>query len=194
MIQPHDLSAKGQEALKMVEIDPGEELLWEVRKHPIGAYFIYLSGFFVGAAVLTAALVTAHFFKGDPLQAGVELGKFQPIVVLIGLVMTGFIVLLTLISAYLYRSNVMLITSEKVVQLLYKSLFNRSVSQLGVHEIEDVSVKQPTLFARLFNYGTMQIETAGERGTYRFSMAPDPYTCAKYVMGSKERADNKAAR
>jgi hypothetical protein len=90
------------------------------------------------------------------------------------------------IGAYLYISNVILVTSEKLAQVLYKSIFNRKISQLSIGDVQDVTVNQVGLTARLFNYGTIIIETAGEQDNYDFTYVPDPYKKSKLIVGSHE--------
>jgi len=70
--------------------------------------------------------------------------------------------------------------------MLYKTIFDRKISQLGIGDVQDVTVTQKGIFARIFNYGTLVIETAGEQVNYIFTYTPRPYETAKQIVGSHE--------
>lgn len=86
----------------------------------------------------------------------------------------------TLIGVFLYRSNVIYVTSEKIAQVLYTSLFNRKISQLSIGDVQDVTVTQKGILAHIFNYGVLVIETAGEQQNYTFTFVPDPYMLKRH--------------
>jgi hypothetical protein len=115
-----------------------------------------------------------------------EARAIQPYMTLLGLILVIGCLIGTGIGAYLYISNVILVTSEKLAQVLYKSIFNRKISQLSIGDVQDVTVNQVGLTARLFNYGTIIIETAGEQDNYDFTYVPDPYKKSKLIVGSHE--------
>ncbi len=167
-ISPEQLSSNAKRLFKLMEFDENETLICEIRKHPFGLFVIYLTGALVSLAILGVTIALTMFSKGDPLESGAELSRAQPIIVVLG----GFLVLLTvvmtIIAAYLYVSDVVLVTSEKISQFLHRTIFDRKISQLSIGDVQDVTVSQVGLFARLFNYGTMVIETAGEQQNYTF--------------------------
>lgn len=92
-----------------------------------------------------------------------------------------------LIAAVIYNNSVVFVTSEKIVQVLYISLFNRKISQLGIGDVQDVTVQQVGIFPRIFNYGTLVVETAGEQQNYTFTYTPRPYESAKAIVGAHEK-------
>ena len=91
------------------------------------------------------------------------------------------------ISAILFTNNVIYVTSEKLAQVLYITLFNRKISQLSIGDVQDVTVTQKGILAHMFNFGTLVIETAGEQQNYTFTYIPDPYKHSKLIVGSHER-------
>jgi hypothetical protein len=48
-------------------------------------------------------------------------------------------------------------------------------------------VTQDGIFPRIFNYGTVVIETAGEQNNYIFTYTPFPYQVSKDIVGAHER-------
>lgn len=181
------LSPTAQRFFKLIEFDDDEEIVFEIKKHPFGLFVIILTGFFVAAAVLLALGALSVFLKDDALQTGINASSLSPVLIGVGFILFVLIIILMLVAAFIYRSSVVIVTSEKIVQVLYITIFNRKISQLSISDIQDVTVSQKGIFARIFNYGTLVIETAGEQQNYTFTYAPLPYECARAIVGAHER-------
>jgi len=185
-MQTTKLSGIGKKLFEVIEFDDKEILISEIRKHPFGLGLIYGSGIIVSLAIFSA-LVGMTILIQDNNIAAAQSGETIRLLLLVGSVLISLLVLgVTFIAGHLYNSNVMLLTNEKIAQVLYKSLFSRKISQLSIGDVQDVTVVQNGVFARLFNYGTLVIETAGEQQNYTFSYAIDPYQSAKLIVGSHE--------
>lgn len=181
-----DLSSRARSFFNMIEFDKNEELIWEIRKHPFGLWLIYMTGATIAALIFTVLVFGPLMFNGDFLGLGIDLGSLRSIFVLIGFFLTVLALGGTAIGAYLYQANVVLVTSEKLAQLLYTSIFDRKISQLSIGDVQDVSVQQKGVFAHFFNYGTLVVETAGEQNNYVFTFTPQPYETAKAIVGAHE--------
>ena len=180
------LSTIGKRLFEVIEFDSNEELLAEVRKHSFGLWIIYASGTVIAALVLFAAMALILLLQNA--SSATTVSDSVQLTILVGSVVIGLFVLgATFIAGYLYRSNVILLTNEKLAQVLYKSLFNRKISQLSIGDVQDVTVVQNGIFARSFNFGTIVIETAGEQQNYTFTYAINPYESAKLIVGAHER-------
>ncbi len=186
-MQISELSKPAQRCFHLIEFDENEELIYELRKDPIGLFFIYLTGLAVTAILFGILVIGPSLLDGSSLGITSDLGPIKILIAVIGGLLTILSVVATAISAYLYKASVVLLTSEKIVQILYVSLFNRKISQLSIGDVQDVTVKQTGILAHLFKYGTIIIETAGEQQNYTFTFAPDPYEASKQIVGSHER-------
>ena len=169
-----------------MEFDENEELVSEIRKHPFGLLIIYFVGTLVSFALVAVTIVLAVAAQGDPLETGSNLSQTRPIITLVGTLLVALTVIMTAISAYLYTSDVVIVTTEKISQFLHKTIFDRKISQLSIGDVQDVTVSQTGIFARLFNFGTLVIETAGEQQNYTFIYTPNPYERAKDIVGAHE--------
>lgn len=99
------------------------------------------------------------------------------------------LVLMSLVGAALfmiiwqiYFSNHLVLTSDMVSQKMQLAIFKRKQSQLGLANIEDVTVTRNGVAQTLMNFGTLTIETAGEQNNFDFRYCPDPERCAKIIM------------
>lgn len=93
-----------------------------------------------------------------------------------------------------YQGNRWIITTDSLTQVTQIGLFKRTSSQLSLANLEDVTVNQNGLFQSLVGYGTLRVETAGERSKFVFPFCPNPNKCAKEIIGAHEAyiAENPA--
>jgi hypothetical protein len=74
------------------------------------------------------------------------------------------------------------ITNKHVVDVDQIGLFNREVSTLRLEEIQDVSAKVNGPLQTMLGYGTLIIQTAGERENFVFDYVPEPYKLENYII------------
>ena len=190
--QPHmtakDLSPAARRLFGMIEFDQDEKLMCEIRKHPFGLFVIYITGFVIAAVAILISFLLGNLFISDVATvAGSNPNQMRALIATIGFVVAGFVILITLIGGFIYRSNVILVTNEKIAQVIYHNIIDRKISQLSIGDIQDVTVRQDGLFARIFHFGTLVVETAGEQQNYTFTFVPAPYKISKDIVGAHEQ-------
>lgn len=166
---------------QLLNLDPDEEIIHQVKRHPIGLWAIY-----IGSAVGIAGIaVVAYLFSGldDSLLIEIPDGFFIITFAVVTIVLAIFAVVGTIV----YESNELVLTNENILQVLRFSLFNRQLSQLNLAKIQDVSVDQKGIVQTALNYGTIEIETAGEASNFKFPYAPNPNTVAKEIIEAHEK-------
>jgi hypothetical protein len=70
--------------------------------------------------------------------------------------------------------NIYIVTNERVVDIDFYYLLNKHFSEAELNKIQDISYSTKGIFAALFNYGDVQIETAGEAPNLLFEKIPYP--------------------
>lgn len=164
---------------EILDLDKNEEVLQEIRRHPIGLIGIYGVG---GLSILVLLSLLFILVSADtPILNISDLG-FALIFGTLSILM----ILFTYIGVHVYKSNELVLTNENIIQVLQFSLLNRQVSQLNLTKIQDVSVDQTGLLQTFFKYGTIEIETAGEAANFRFPFAPNPNIAAKMIIEAHE--------
>jgi uncharacterized membrane protein YdbT with pleckstrin-like domain len=183
------LSVVGKKYFHLIEFDKDEQLVAEIRKHPIGLFFIYLTGIGISLvmAILFGILGLSDFLATGLDGTGASSSSAQAIIILVGMLLIFGTLAVMTIQAILYTNNVIFVTSEKIAQILYINLFNKKISQLSIGDVQDVTVTQKGILAHIFNYGTLVIETAGEQQNYNFTYIPEPYKNSKLIVGAHER-------
>jgi hypothetical protein len=162
-------------------LEPGENVLTIVRRTVIGLLGIYLVAFVAVVAIVALIILLAPgtFDTSEPnispqLSGIMILGAFL-------LVMILFTV------TYIYRQSRLIITDRSLVQVVQRTLFIRKVSRLNFANVEDVSAEQRGILASIFDYGTLMVQTAGERDNFEFSFCPHPNTLADRIIEARQR-------
>ena len=156
--------------------EPGEHILFAVRRHPIGIIFIYLE---VLAAVLTVSVIgyVAAPTLVDSLSAQAYRLLLGGVIIAIAL-----LVFILLIATYVYRLSMLVVTNKSLIQVIQSGLFVRRVSRFTLSDVEDVTAEQKGIFATIFIYGTLTVQTAGTQDNFNFSYCPDPNTYAHQII------------
>ena len=77
--------------------------------------------------------------------------------------------------------NVQLITDERIVDVDFYSLLYKEVSDTKIENVQDVTFVMGGALRALLNYGTVYIQTAGERRGVGFGDVPHPQRGAKIL-------------
>ncbi len=180
------LTFRGKHFLSLIEFDDDEQLVCEIRKHPFGLFLIYLLGGAISAVLFGVLVLVPYVINGSGEDIGFDLSTIRPILALIGLIMASLSIIMTAVTAYIYQNNVVLVTSEKIAQQTYRTIFDKKISQLSIGDIQDVTVSQRGVAARIFKFGTLVVETAGEQNNYIFNYSLRPYECSKLIVSAHE--------
>lgn len=183
------LSPVGKKLISKIEFDDNERVLLEVRKHPIGLIVTFALGTLATVTVFALLVLfpISYDFTSVADGLGISGTSLKSIVIALGFFLTLFSMLITAVASYIYSQSVLIVTSEKIAQQLYLSLFSKTISQLSIADVQDSTVVQNGIFPHLFRYGTIVIETAGEQRNYNFTFAPNPYEVSKALTGSHEQ-------
>ncbi|MEO5627372.1 MAG: PH domain-containing protein [Candidatus Saccharimonadales bacterium] len=162
-------------------VAPGENMLHVVHRSFVGLLLVYIQvgvGFIAGAVLLyflTPVVFSDIETSRQNLYASVAVGL---IAVLLWLVL--------LIYTYIYRQSKLIITDKNLTQVLQQGLFNRKVSELSMSNVEDVTANQRGVFASIFGYGNLNVETAGEQNNFNFKFCPKPNFYGRIILDARQ--------
>jgi membrane protein YdbS with pleckstrin-like domain len=114
----------------------------------------------------------------------ISLGGFLYIIILVFL----FIGVL-----WIWRRNKIVITNQHIVDIDQVGVFNRKVSTLRLGEIQDLSADVHGPMQTIFQYGTMVVQTAGERENFMFDYVPHPYELEHYILEIRQNFHGEGA-
>lgn len=103
------------------------------------------------------------------------------------LIVTGYF-----IRAWIcYYFNVLILTSDHLVDVRQIDFFNRKVSEQSLLRVQDVSSRMRGLLQTYFRFGTVYVETAGEAPNFIMPNIPHPYKMSNTIMKLHEEIVEK---
>lgn len=162
-------------------MQPGEQVICEIKRHPIGMLGTYImSGFILVVLAVLAFIVIPHMAGSDNQSKALLAGG------LLFVVVAALVLAFVFIANKVYWGNHWVVTSDSITQILQTSLFSRQSSQLSLGNLEDVTTQQNGIFQQMFKYGTIRAETAGERSKFVFAFCPNPNYYAQKILAARE--------
>jgi uncharacterized membrane protein YdbT with pleckstrin-like domain len=110
---------------------------------------------YVVPILVTSLVVLLDFFF---LFWFVRHGKWGVLAFLVILVIG---IILSLRTAYLWIMNAFIVTNQRVIDIDQSGFFNRRVSESTYEKIQDISFTVRGVWATLFRYGSVVLQTAG---------------------------------
>lgn len=169
----------GPQTFKYFEAqDPGEKVLFTVRKHWFYLIRPFVYGLFiVGLWILVYLLLkTTHDLPFEESWLKLVLG-----------LLTMFTALFSYIVWLIKYLTTFLVTSERLVSIDQLALFVRKTAVLEYSSVEDVTVTKKGFFATVFNYGTVLIQTAAEKLNFEITYIPDPEGLQDKIMELRDK-------
>lgn len=164
----------------MEKVDADEVKLFEVRRHPIGIFLLYIQAVFGMMLAVALCYFLVPVVVGDTNTAFSIANIFTATAVLI-----TFLILA--VATIIYRENRLIVTDRNITQVLQYGLFSRKVSQLNINNIEDVTAVQQGVLSTIFRFGVLKIETAGEQVNFIFNYCPNADYYAKIILEAREK-------
>lgn len=121
----------------------GEEVIFTFRRHPIAMR----KGFYLMIIPFLAASIPVLVRPGDLNMLFIAFGGLG----------VGFVLFLYQWMGWYF--SVFIVTNQRIRQVTQKGLFNRSVIDLGISKIQNISYNVPGLSGTMFGFGTMVIQT-----------------------------------
>jgi uncharacterized membrane protein YdbT with pleckstrin-like domain len=156
-----------------------EKVFLVLRRH----WFTYLAFLIIAFIMAIPLFIALSYMLTTP---DVFSGAFGNAVILIGGAYSLFIAGLMLYGFVDYYLDVYIVTDERIVDITQSGFFKRSISELHLHQVQDVSARVEGFFATMMHYGQIEIQTAGERPNFIFKAAPNPYRISKIILDLHE--------
>lgn len=161
---------------------PQEDIIFIIKRHPIGIIGVYASS----SALLIALAIVAFGLAPKYITAfgSSEIYGIATVVYLLFLfVVLGFV----FVSHMVYWDNSWTLSSESLAQVTRTGLFDKQSSHLSLGNLQDVTASQDGVLQHLFHYGSLRVESAGETSKFVFPYCPNPDTYAEYILEARER-------
>jgi hypothetical protein len=163
---------------RMIVMQPGEQIVCVISRHPMGIIQQYIGATFAIIVASALVLFTVPGKASTDTQTLFYVSLFVLVLVLVA-VLGG--------ATRVYWENHWVVTSDSLTQVVQGSLFGAQVSSLSLESLEDISVDQHGMLPRMFNYGILKAETAGDHSKFQFPFCPNPTEEARKIIDAKEK-------
>lgn len=166
----------------MIHLGKDEKILMVLHRHWIVIFGRFLVGILllILPAVLSAAAAVFGF----------DLALASPYLEFFGVIYLMIIMAALFMFWMDYYLDIWIITSERIVDIEQKSLFNREVSEFMLDKVQDITVEVPGMVATFLKYGNLIIQTAGEQ-SFSVRQVPHFYEAKNLIMDYARRNTNQ---
>lgn len=109
-------------------------------------------------------------------------------------VTTLLAIIIFLINLYVYGHNILVFTNIHLIQIVQNGLFYRRVSQLSFLNVQDVTGVKTGILETVFDYGDVEVQSAGEQEKFIFHNASNPEELADSALQTHEECLRAAAQ
>jgi hypothetical protein len=175
----------------MLNLDQGETIILEVRKHWIVLVSQAIASIFmvivppVGFAVLRSVFPEAIRFLEHP-TATFSFFYF------VWLMVVWIVLFIQWTNYYL---DVWYVTEKRIIDVEQKRAFHREVSSIRFDKIQDITVEVKGVIATFFNYGDVRVQTASEDSRdFSMTVAANPERIRKIIFSQHNRESERTQK
>lgn len=153
---------------------PNEKIELMLRRHPIT---------FTAKIALVIILLAIPFVVGLFLEESLLAHPFwRPVFLLFGSAYT--LIILAFFHALFidYYLDIWVVTNDRILDIHQSGLFKRTVSELDLKQVQDVTSETAGFFGTFLNYGNVGIQTAGARQKFDFQNIPRPHEIRGQIL------------
>jgi uncharacterized membrane protein YdbT with pleckstrin-like domain len=104
-----------------------------------------------------------------------------PLIVLLASVYFLTVWLVFFLAFIDYYLDFWIVTNDRIINVS-QHFFSRTISELDLYKIQDITVEIKGFLPTMFDYGKVYIQTAGARGRFVFDDIPNPREVARKIM------------
>jgi uncharacterized membrane protein YdbT with pleckstrin-like domain len=157
-----------------------EQIFIYVRRHPIAFLPIFMT-----ILLMTILGLVMIYFIG--LLSGGAFSSNSELFLSSGFLL--FMALFTLIEFFDFYFDLHIVTDRRIIDIDQEKLFNRNVGELLLDDVQDVDAKVKGIFATLFDFGDVGIQTAGAKPNFVFEQIPHPKEVAAIILDLSDQED-----
>lgn len=167
---------------ELIKIKPYEKIVYVIRRHWLTYIPTILSFTFMAAIPFIT-----YFMINDEIMFLLADEYSRAITVMLLSVYELSIALFFYSSFLMYYLDMMIITNDRLVQIQQKTLFSRSVSELDLYRVQDISSDISGVIPTMIGYGLLKIQTAGERQNFTFESVPRVNEVRRHIIELAEQ-------
>lgn len=156
---------------------PNEQLIFLLRRHPITVLPLAI----ITLVLLASPLGAGWYIANYNLELWQDQISFAPWV-LLGSTFFLYAWLFLFQHFMDYYLDTWIVTNKRIINIEQSGLFHRTMSELRLYRVQDVTSSIHGFWATLFNYGHVEVQTAGEKIRFTFEQVANPNHISKVVL------------
>ena len=85
-----------------------------------------------------------------------------------------------------YQLDLWVVTNDRFINIEQQGLFARTVAELDLWRVQDVTSESKGILPTLLNYGDVYVQTAGERERFVLEQVSNPHEIRKLILDMAE--------
>lgn len=164
--------------------EPTEEVRLLLRKY----WFRYIPAIIIAILMFIPLIILIDYYY----ILYQEIDKLYGAIMVIGGASYALFILALMLFIFVdYYLDVNIVTDRRIVDIRQDGFFHRTISELSLDEVQDVSASVNGPFATLMHYGDILIQTAGTLPNFTFSSIPHPYQVSKEIMDLHDQREKR---
>ncbi len=161
---------------------PEEKIVLFLRQHPI----VLLPKIALALLIFVLPLIVIPIVKATGYDIGFSQMSFG-----LGLAVLWAMIIISICatSFFMWYFTVSIVTTERIVDINFDKIYTHDVSECLLEKIEDVSHKPAGMWAAIFDYGNVYIQTAAEQREFEFLNVPRPRDVQDTILDLLEWKD-----
>lgn len=160
---------------------PNEKILKLLRRHPL----IFIKDLALFSALALLPVVFYIFSQSFFPDAG-EGEIASVVIILLGSIYYLSVLLIFLTQFTDYYLDNWIITNSRVLNIEQHALFGRTMSEMGLYKIQDVTSEIKGIIPTLFGYGEVYVQTAGKKERFIFEQIANPHQIRDMLLDLAE--------
>lgn len=141
----------------------------------------------LGGVLLALLLPTVAVLWLVEITAGLD-GTVGKVALIVGAVWVVFWAIRGYFTWYRYQNDVWVVTNQRIIDSTKYNWIKRRMASADLVDVEDINVVRDGLFATMFNYGDVHVQTAGEVPNFILAGIPAPSKVLAVVDSSRDAA------
>ena len=166
----------------------GEEMIFMVRRH-WSIIFVHISRLMAGHIIAACIFAFLVYFLNWQLPYD------GPLYVIMIMVISLYFLGIWLFYIYEfvdYHLDIWILTNQRILNIEQDGLFRRTVSELDILKIQDVTSELHGKVQTFLNYGNVHIQTAAAKQRFVFEQVGHPQDIARHVIKTVEQATRRS--